>query len=319
MSTKKRSKKKKRGLKKSIKKKLESSKPRTKNTTEIPSGETPPAPPPQGFLGQLYANEGKKLRELLELMPFFSGTWIAAGLTIDYPLPMVIATLSLFAARALDNLRSQPQQDIPYQEYLHMLLYFAQILGVFFFYSTVQHLPLSLILAFVLTCLTLRGQLDSTKPTSALIDMGITVVSMGALALLGIGSQQLPNSIVLYPQFALIGIIPGTLVASSALARRSNLFTSHGWRRRKPQNNRPGRLMQLFALLSILGPATATLLPPFGLLPVSFMICALGFYKVPDLLESFHNESQEDYLIGLKVLNIAALQSILVLVAGITA
>jgi len=273
------------------------------------------------LLVSLYANEAEGMYQLVSVAPFFFGAWLIGGFSLNELDIFFVASVSLIFAVYTPSIG---KSEIPYRNELFALLYVAQFLLPLWFYSLTKSVPGLFLLVSACGLTALGGLLKIDSPRAVILRITQSVFSMSLLALLGIYTQSYSVEAGLNPLYAVFGFVPACLLASAYVAKYSFLFEKASWKRNKEKINkdgeiliRPAGLARLYSLLFIAGPGIPVAIAPLGILPHSFLICALGFWKAPDLLDGYLKKTMSDVEVGIKTITLAALMALLVFIAGL--
>lgn len=300
---------------------------RKKESKETKKSTLPPSPAKKekekfSFWRMLYANDAEGLFAMTAFSPLFFGAWLAGGLILDENLVFVVLTAGIIVAHYTEAFRQR--EDIIFIRDLELLLYLAQAaLLAGFYYLTQMLIPSVLVgVAMILVLLDNRLRLDS--PFSVICSCVALVLRMSLFGILGILSQVHSQNPEVVLQHGVLGFVPGLVLASAVVAKNSPVFSAVGWQRSREitkkngeKVNRPGKLTMLFSFLLVIGPAIPVAIAPLGLFPTPFLVCALAFFAVPKLAQSFLEKTIPDALIGVHTTNLAAALSLLVFIAGL--
>ena len=277
----------------------------------------------KNLLQSLYANQAEGMYQLVSVLPFFFGAWLAGGIALKEILTFFIASLSLILGVYTPSLR---KGEVPFRSELFMFIYLAQVALPLWFYAVTKSLAGLFLLAAACGLPALGGLLKLNTPSSVMLRAAQSVVSMTLLAILGVYTQSYSISSSIVPIFGVLGFVPGCLLASAYFAKYAEVFEKAGWRRSYAKAKkdgetvlRPASLARLYSLPFVLGPGLPVAVAPLGILPYSFLLCAAAFWKAPDLLEGFFQKSLTDVQVGVRTITLAAGMSIVVLLAGLFA
>ncbi len=205
---------------------------------------------------------------------------------------------------------------------LQLVLY-AGIIGIALcFYSATDDAGVSALVALVGFLGVGFDRLNFDSVFLLLVGAATLVVRMSALAMLGVYCQY-PD---LVPSTAILGFVPGAVLAASLLARHADVMERHGWLRSFPHTNkkgehstRPGGVSRAFSLMLLLGLALPVALAPFYVLPTSFVLTSVLLYFIPGICLAFMERKRSDLETSLRVMSLAAGTSAVTLLLGLLA
>lgn len=287
-----------------------------------PSARSPSAParPKQRRLREtLLENDAELLFQIVTYLPLVFGAWLTGGTAMPDPtafsaLVGVVITghyVQLFVRGRLAHLNEQK------------FLRAAHVIGGVLI-AAFSALTGSFAAAGVLICWWIFNagltQLPLDTPGRIALYCGALLAQIGSAAVLGAFSQY--HHIL--PALGVLGLIPGMFLVAATVARKATVFEKRGWTRitmvkRKRKNDeviRPGSLTRLFTLLLISGPAIPIALAPLGLLPETFLICAIPLYFMPTIASAFQEELGEDARIAVVCVKLSALAAVLAFVGA---
>ena len=219
--------------------------------------------------------------------PFLTGSILVASAR-PWSWPLFLALGALLLSSYVSGLYSQTKRMIPL-----FLLQLACIITVYHFLSETRAILLVILASAIgMTLATRKPQ----HPRALLIDCALLIFNMGLLSLLGVYTQY-PQVLV---ETAILGIVPGFILASAMVARHSPMLAEHKWtfevatpvkpltfwkktKKRKVKRNkvqeeetrlRPGSIPRLFSMLSMIGPGIIIFMSVLGFLPSPFTLVA---------------------------------------------
>lgn len=271
---------------------------------------------------KLYAKEAAGLYQLITILPFFIASWIAGGFIIERIEEFFIITLIMIVGSY--SIELEKNKKLNYKKEFTLISSGILVALLLWFSSFTSNLPLTLMLAATVVIQRLRKYVDYSSVKNVLLNCISMILIMSLYSWIGIVSQIYVVNPSLEWQYMIFGFVPGTLLAGSLVAKKSQVFLNNSWQRFSEAKNkkgedvkRPGGLTRLFSLFLILGPAIPTISTPLEVFPAPFLATAVAFYFVPNILEDYLNETQADAIIALRTANLALGMAILMLIIGI--
>lgn len=271
---------------------------------------------------KLYSKEAAGLYQLVTILPFFIASWVAGGFIIGRMEEFFIVTLTMIVGSYAGEL--ERNKKLHYKREFTLVSTAILIGLIFWFSSFTSHLPMTVMLAATVLIQRLSEYVDFSSVKNVLLRSFSIVVRMSLYSLIGIVSQRYPENPNIQWQYMVFGFVPGTLLAGSLIAKKSQVFINSSWNRYTEGKNkkgekvkRPAGLTRLFSMFLIFGPALPTIFTPFDVFPTPFLATALAFYFVPTILEDYLNETQANAIIALRTANLALGMSFLVLGIGV--
>lgn len=143
---------------------------------------------------------------------------------------------------------------------------------------------------------------------------------MGIFSVLGIYSQFKELSL----PTAVLGLMPGFLLAAALIAKHASLLDLAGFRRsilhrskKGIESERPGGASRIFSSFLMLLPGLVIIAGIFSVLPIYFLLVAVVLLRTPNLAQGFQDRTIDDKAIYLAVMRLALLATVLMLVAGL--
>lgn len=274
------------------------------------------------FFKKLYSNDSAGLYQLVTVAPFFIASWVAGGFIISRMTEFFIVTLVMIVGSYTGEL--EKNKKLSYKKEFKIISTAILVALIFWFSSVTSHLALTLLLAVTVLIQRLSEYIDFSNVKNIILKCSGMIIRMSLYSLIGIVSQRYVENPEIQWQYVVFGFVPGTLLAGSLIARKSQVFINSSWSRFSEGKNkkgeavkRPAGLTRLLSMFLILGPALPTILTPFDIFPTPFLFTAVAFYFVPNILEDYLNESQADAVIAMRTANLALAMSALVLLIGI--
>jgi hypothetical protein len=104
--------------------------------------------------------------------------------------------------------------------------------------------------------------------------------------------------------YSLMGLIPGTVLASRCILLNADKFLADGWTigslkksdRKGVEKDVPTNYTKLVMFLLIIGPAIPAILMPFNILPTAFLSSSALFFILPKLADKIQNATEPETL-----------------------
>lgn len=281
----------------------------------------PPPPEKLTFVGRLLANEGEGLFLLTSIAPLPIGAWVAGGLMLQNPGTFGLLIGLVAVTRWIKLVRARRDSIVGANEII-LVMYAGIIALSLFFYSATDSGPVSLLVALTGFLGVAFDRLEFESVFSLFLGAATLIVRMATLAMLGVFCQ-FPE---LVPSTAVLGFVPGAVLAAALFARHADVMERHGWLRSFPHTDkkgitstRPGGVSRAYSLMLLVGLAFPVALAPFYIFPKSFVLVAILLYFVPGLCSAFIERSRSDAETALRTLTLGAAASFTVLFLGVLA
>jgi hypothetical protein len=288
--------------------------------------EPPPKPKKEklSLYQMLYQDDAEGLMRVVRFSPLITGAWLAGGFILSDVLVFAVLTAALILAYYTAPLSKR--DDVIFIKDFKYVLYLVQAGLLWVFYSLSQQWLMGVIAVLASLLVLGSGFLSLKTPASVILSMCSLVGQMSLFAVLGIFSQIHDKKPEMLVQYAVLGFVPGMVLAAALAARHSKVFLDAAWQRSFSKQSkdgkellRPGGLSRLYSMFIVLGPALPVALAPLGLFPWPFMACGLGYIFIPQTAENFLEEKQSDAQTAVRSTNIAAAMSLLVFLAAMAA
>ena len=280
----------------------------------------------QSVRQMLLANRGEGLYRIVVFLPLFVGAWLAGGFVLSELLIFMLITVAVIFMEYARAIRDR--EDVIFIKDLRSLIYLAQAGLVYACYALANVLWLPLLLGGTLLVMYLRLLLPETKPLFVLGSALLLVLQLCCFSLLGIGSQlfavhEPPVSVNW--TWAILGYVPGMLLAAAVLLRNAEVLMRGGWGRSITKSKKDGRtvlrprlLTSSYSLFALLGPGLVVASMPFNIFPLSMLAaCVVLVVAAMRNCQALLEESASDETLVIRSLNVAALSEMLLLLAGL--
>jgi hypothetical protein len=236
----------------------------------------------------------------------------------DAPVEERFDWLDFFATSVIKE-----RDDILFKREFVLLYYFAQLAFVFAYFTMVKSPQATILLGLVMLLISLSELLKISAPKHVVLLGFALIFEMGTLATLGVFTQVFEHQTNISFQWAVLGAVPGTVLAATLVAANVAVLKKAGWDFSAKRTTRKGAervvprgISQLYSSALIIGPACAVSLSPIGFLPLGFFAVAPSFYFIPKLAESFLHQEVDSELLVVRTCNLAALVSFLTFVGA---
>ncbi|MCB0346200.1 MAG: hypothetical protein KDD66_13870 [Bdellovibrionales bacterium] len=196
-------------------------------------------------------------------------------------------------------------------------LVLASLIVVFFFFSVSPQA--TAVLFCVCAVIVTAKLLPLETPSQILLHVCSMLATMSASAVLGVFTQtKIINSAV-----AIIGFVPGSILAASFVALHAAVFESQRWRRNRAVTTRKGATVQrpaalamLYSTLFFVGPMSVFVLATAGKLPAAFMAAGVILMAAPTLATAFQTGSLSNAEVYARTLWQALMMTVVISVAA---
>lgn len=275
-----------------------------------------------GLMSRLYANECAGLYQLIIISPFFVASWSAGGFVLENMKAFMVLTFALLSTNY--SVEMFYSKSLAYRREFKLIAAASIVATLFWFFYLTKLATLALLIGLALLIQILNSALDHSTPGRVMIHVASILARMCIFSLAGVVTQRYVFDPVLRWEYMVFGFVPGFVLASSLVARYTQVLINHSWKRSKEIVNkkgktrlRPAGITRVFSLLLIAGPTIPTMLTPFDRFPTPFLIVAFAFFSIPKILENFLYQGESDATLALNTANLALGMCFLVFAAGL--
>ena len=126
----------------------------------------------------------------------------------------------------------------------------------------------------------------------------------------------------LVPATAILGLVPGVILAAAKTAEQARVLEAEGWKRQFTIEKkgspvlRPGGLTRLFSSLLVVVPGLVVIVVPPGILPPSFLTLIAVMMFAPKIAQAFFEQTVQDHATAERCMKLALGAGLIVGVAG---
>lgn len=282
---------------------------------------------------KLYKNKAEGMAEVATWIPLFSACWLVSGIVLNNIPILSLCALPLIIINMIARSRDNRTDSIPFYKELEIFELIISLLCpllLWHWYSLSELAVISLLanLAYYY----LHNKKRESVP-DALFRSLLRFIFPGLLAQAGILSQleivphlETSKEQSIYLGYIILGIVPGSLLASRELLLHHHIFDKAGWKLQIEKTNskgekfiRPGAFTKLAVITMILGPAIPALQLPFRILPDTFLLASLSFLVLPKVAEKIQDSSKNYPFLCIHLANLATALGVLMFIAALLA
>lgn len=274
-----------------------------------------------GSMRALLEDSEGVLHTVVAIAPLPVGAWVAGGPVLENPLIFALVLAMLIFCHYAKNMRRVGWM-VPFPDTIVQLLHVGLVALLLAFYSVTRDVTVSSIALIVVLLLRL-GDFVELRSSRQVLLVAISIVArMTLLPILGAYSQ-FPAVVF---QAAILGLIPGGILAAAFIATHADILEQGGWVRSFTHTNkkgevseRPGGVTRAYVLMLLLGPTLPVAVLPFTPMPAPFILSALPLGRAPVLCQQFASKTVPDSITARQTTKLAAWATVLVLLLGMAA
>lgn len=251
---------------------------------------------------RLFVNYAEAIERFAIWLPLFLGAWLSSGFVLTNVIELGLISLPLLFQYIF---RTREKKEEIFLE--NQVLTFFRVIpyvSALYLYSELNRPDLSICL--ILSGLFLEGYFIKVRSAKSIILKAIFIsLFMATTSQMSILSQiPFTNLSNIFLGYSLMGLIPGTVLASRCILLNSDKFLAHGWAigsykksdRKGVEKDVPTNYTKLVMFLLIIGPAIPALLMPFNILPNAFLSSSALFFILPKLADKIQNATEPESL-----------------------